>query len=160
MPPARIRVFVGVRKRARPNHAAHVDVVAHGVQEPAARFVLSDDAHHAGRTAERGDVARRVAGAARDNLRRIVIEDEDGRLARHARDVAVDELVDDEIAEDGRSHAGEAVDELEQAARINRCRGRSSHQDARRIQETAAIRLSTTAAGRTPAFGDASWDRP
>ena len=52
------------------------------------------------RTAERGDVVRGVARPARENLRRVVLKNEDRRFTRHARDAAVDEFIGDQIADD------------------------------------------------------------
>ena len=64
--------------------------------------------------AEGGDVVRRVARAAGDDLRRVVLQDQHRRLARHARHLAVDELVGDQIAEHEHAAAREAVDEGEE----------------------------------------------
>ena len=58
--------------------------------------------------AERGDVVRGVAGAAGHNLRGVVLKDEHRRLARDARDAAVDELVGDQIADDATRRARNA----------------------------------------------------
>ena len=68
----------------------------------------------AGAAAERGDVVRGVAGAAGDHLGRVVLEDQHRRFARDAGDLAVDELVGDEVADDEDAAAREAVDEREQ----------------------------------------------
>ena len=65
--------------------------------------------------AERRDVVGRVAGAAGHHLGGVVLEDEHRRLARDAGDLAVDELVGDQIADDEHAPAREAVDEREQA---------------------------------------------
>ena len=119
------------------------------------------DADHDGRAAERRDVAGGVAGAARHDLGRVVVEDQHRRFARHARDLAVDELVGDQVAEHGRPRAGEAVDELEQAARIDRrrvgdLRIRTRAESRRRRRSGCRQRRPAV----TPAFGEASSVRP
>jgi hypothetical protein len=70
--------------------------------------------------AERRDIVRRVAGPARDDLGRVVVEDQHRRLSRHARQFAVDELVGQQVAEDDHALAGEVVDERQQAAGVDR----------------------------------------
>ena len=57
-----------------------------------------------GRAAERRDVIGGVAGSSGDDLGRVVVEDQHRRLAGHARDVAVNELIDDQIAEHRDAH--------------------------------------------------------
>ena len=122
--------------------------------------------------AERRDVVRGVAGAAADDLGRVVLQDQHRRFARHAGDFAVDELVGDEVADDQHAAAREAVDEREQpllalglagqrmdGARDQHCGFRfqiASIADCRRIQLAAAARLSTTASAATPAGGRVS----
>ena len=81
-------------------------------------LVAPDQPDGAPCAAERGDVAGGVAGAAGHDLRRVVFEDQHRRFARDARDVAVDELVDDEVADDGHARVCKTVDDLEQAVRI------------------------------------------
>ena len=119
--------------------------------QPAALRIVSKDAGKRGASAERGNVGRGVSRSARNNLCRVVVEDQDRRLARHARELAVDELVDDEIAENGNAGAGKAVDEGQKAAGIHETVGVaawlvSCGHGCRRIQETALMRLSVTAA--------------
>ena len=72
-----------------------------------------------GEPAQRGDIGRGVARSAGNNFGRVVVEDQDRRLTRYARELTVDELVDDEIAEDGYADAGKAVDEDQEAAGID-----------------------------------------
>ena len=67
-------------------HAAHVDAPPHAPRAGAGRLVAAGDADRGGAPAERRDVVGGVAGAARHDLRRVVVEDQDRRLARHARD--------------------------------------------------------------------------
>ena len=64
-------------------------------QQPASFGVGADQTGEARPAAERGDVVGGVAGAAGNHLRRVVLEDQDRRLARDARHRAVDELVGD-----------------------------------------------------------------
>ena len=61
-----------------------------------------------------GHVVGGVAGAAgHDSL--VVFEDQHGRLARHARDAAGDELVGDEVADHDDAAAAKGADQREQA---------------------------------------------
>src|SRR5690606_28701221 len=93
----------------RTDDTACVDSTPHRRQQTATGFVASGDADDADAAAEGGDVVGRVAGAAGDEFGRVVVEDQDGRFARDAGDLAVDELVDDKVAEDGDADAAEAV---------------------------------------------------
>ena len=115
-PPARMRVLTGVRYCARAHDAARGrrrDESSRAAAGPSASAPTSPASARA--AAERGDVVGRVAGAAGHHLRRVVLEDQHRRLARDARDLAVDELVGDEVADDEHAAAREAVDEREQA---------------------------------------------
>ena len=79
-------------------------------------------------------------------------EDQHRRFARDARDLAVDELIGDEVADHQHAAAAEAVDEREQTflalgfagQRVHRT-GNEHLQSLPSIQLAAAIRLSTTA---------------
>ena len=89
------------------------------LEQPPSGLVAPGHADEPRAAAERGDVAGGVAGAAGHDLGRVVVEDQDRRLARHARDLAVDELVDDQIAErPRRGRPAKRVDEREQARRV------------------------------------------
>ena len=55
-------------------------------------------------------------GSAGNNLGRVVVEDQDRRLTRDAREFTVDEFVDDQVAEDGDAGLGESVDEGQKTA--------------------------------------------
>ena len=68
------------------------------------------------RAAETGDVVRGIAGAAGHDLGRVVFEDQHRRLARHAGDAAVDELVGDQIAEDDDALAAAGRDQARQSS--------------------------------------------
>ena len=75
------------------------------------------------RGAERRGIVRGVAGAAGHDLGRVVAEDQDRRLARDAIDLAVDELVGDQIADDddrGRGRTGRARARARRAPRLTR----------------------------------------
>jgi len=78
---------------------------------------LAIGAHQAsqlGPAAERGDVVGGVAGAAGNHGRCVIPEDEHRRLARNARDLAEDELVGDDVADDQHKAARKAVDDGKQ----------------------------------------------
>ena len=109
-----MRVLTGVRYcRARTTCARSTPRWKLREQPPAFR-IGADEPGETRAAAERGDVVGRVAGAAGHHLGRVVLEDQHRRLARHARDLAVDELVGDEVADDEHAAAREAVDEPEQ----------------------------------------------
>ena len=115
MPPASTRVFVGVRN---PSGRITPDgLTRRGNALATARPASSrpDQAVEVDLAAERGDVVRRVAAAARHDRRRVVAEDQHGRLARHPRDLARQELVGDHVADDRDAALPERVDEGEQA---------------------------------------------
>ena len=130
-----------------------IHVTPHDLQQPPAGLVAAGDTHGHRSTAERRHVARRVPGSAGNDLGRVVVENEDRRLARDARQLAIDEFVDDEIAEDGDACLVERVDQGQETSGVNhvghageRALGAASGHGCRRIHETAAIRLSVTAA--------------
>ncbi len=89
------------------------------LQQPPAGLVAAGDTHGHGSTAERRHVARRVPGSAGHDLGRVVVEDEDRRLARDARQLSVDEFVDDQVAEDGDTGLVERVDQGQETSGIN-----------------------------------------
>ncbi len=136
-----------------------VDARPHRLEQPPSRLVFAGDADGDGVAAERGDVVGGVAGAAGHDVGRVVLEDQDRRLPRHAGDLAVDELVDEQIAEHRDADAGEVVDERQQtiAGHIG-----SRHHSCRRIHAVAAIRSSAMKVGSTlrRASGEVSLDRP
>ena len=55
-----------------------------------------------------------VSRAPGDECRRVVLQDQDGRLPRDAGDLAVDELVSDEIADHKDAPAGRMVGQRQQ----------------------------------------------
>ncbi len=93
---------------------SRVDAAVKAGEHPPAFVVTADEPRHAGASSERRDVVRRVSGSARQNLRRVVLQDEHGRFTRDPGDLAIDELVRDEIADDEHAPAREAVDELQE----------------------------------------------
>ena len=147
-----MRVLVGVQVAGGPDHCPDVHAAPHDVEQPPPGLVTAGDANRGRRTAERRHVAGGIPGAAGNDVRRVVVEDEDRRLARDARQLAVDELVDDEIPEDGDARPGELVDELQESAWVNDGLGggasvarKASGHGCLRIQETAPMRSSVTA---------------
>ena len=131
---------------------------AHRLEQPPSRLVVAGDADGDGVAAERGDVVGGVAGAAGHDVGRVVLEDQDRRFPRHAGDLAVDELVDEQIAEHRDADAGEVVDERQQT--IAGTSG-SRHHSCRRIHAVAAIRSSAmTRRLDAAAAATVSLDRP
>src|SRR5207247_7475661 len=104
--------------------------------------------------------------------RRVVegLQEPHGLLAGHAGDLAVNELIGDDVADDEHPTTGEAVDEPEKTLfsfgvagwRVERSANQHSALDVqlsvparpgatrRRIQPTASIRLSATASATNP----------
>src|SRR5436190_8417535 len=151
--------------RPRPQHPFAVDAAVKTRQQSPPLAVVADDAGQPGTAAERGDVVRRVASAARHDFRGVVLEDQHRRFARDSLDVAVDELVRDQVADDEHAPARETVDEPEQAlsalglAGLRMYGSRNEHQDLR-IQLAAAIKLSTIASASSGGRGCASSVKP
>ena len=71
-----------------------------------ARLVLADQADEDAARAERGDVARDVAGAADIGLAALDGDDRRRRFRRNPRHLAIDELVEHEIADAQHGLAG------------------------------------------------------
>src|SRR5205807_3521769 len=102
----------------------------------------------------------RISCAASHHFRRVVFQDQHRRFARHARDLAVNELVGNQVADDEHAAAGEAVDEPEEplfplrfaGQRMNRARDQHV-MECPSIQLAAPIRLSAIASARSPAGG-------
>ena len=69
-------------------------------EQPSSRLVAAGQANQRHAAAKGRGVVRRVARAAGQHFGRVVFENQHRRLARHARDATVDELVGDQIAED------------------------------------------------------------
>ncbi len=90
---------------------AGVDPLAEGGEQALALIVGADEAGEQRAGAERRDVVRGVAGAARHDFSRVVLQDEDRSLARDARHLAVDELVRDQVADDEHAPRGKGIDD-------------------------------------------------
>ena len=89
------------RRRLRhPQQVPRIDAAMQRRHDAPARDVAPDHRDESGAAAERRHVVGRVAGAARDDLGGVVLEDEHRCLARHARHPAVDEFVRDDVAHD------------------------------------------------------------
>ena len=84
------------------------------LEQPIARLVASGERHQPHRSAETGDVVRGIAGAARHDLRGVVLEDQHRRFARHARDAAINEFVGNQITEDDNALTAERRNQREQ----------------------------------------------
>ena len=124
-------------------------------EQAPAGFVAAGETDERRAAAEACGVVRGVPRAARQHLGRVVLEDQDRRLARDARDAAVDELVGEQIAENDDRGVGEAVDEVKQAPR-RRCG--KSHAGLKITREStrpprSACRTSSLGARRRRASG-------
>ena len=110
---------------ARPGHSGDDRTLPENGHQAIARTIAPHHANHDGRAAERGDITGGVAGAARNDLGRVVVQDQDRSLAGDPRDLAVDEFVDDQVAEHRDAASFEGVHELDEAPRIDRERSLS-----------------------------------
>ena len=95
-----MRVFIGVGRAglARDAVGAHARLVEERVHLVAGA-VLPEQAHRQDGGAERVHVVGRVGRAAQPHLAVGEAQDQDGRLARDARGLAVEVLVGDEVAD-------------------------------------------------------------
>src|SRR4029453_13882284 len=110
-----------LRRRPHPRRtpdAGDVDLPAKRLEQPTARLVVADETEGDRAPADGRAVVGRIAGAAGHDFRRVVLENEYRRFARDARDLTVDELVDDQIAKHRNRSVGKVVDEREQALSI------------------------------------------
>ena len=76
-----------------------------------ARLVFADQAHKNAARAERGDVARDIAGAADIGLAALDGDDRRGRFRRNPRDLAVDEFIQHEVADAQHRLSGDGMRE-------------------------------------------------
>src|SRR3954469_18384015 len=137
----------------RPTHRSNIHAAPKRVEEPRARLILPGKSNRGCRPAERSHVVCGVARPSRHDFSGVVIQDEHRCLARDSRDIAVNELVDDQVAKHRDAYRTEPINQFEQPCRAGHQWLRRSHQEARRIQETASMRLSTIAAGFTRSCG-------
>jgi hypothetical protein len=75
--------------------ATDVGASAQRRTKAASRLIAADDTEHLDAGAKCGGVVRCVPGAAGDGFGGVVLENQNGRFARDALDLAVDELVRD-----------------------------------------------------------------
>src|SRR5262245_39528619 len=66
-------------------------------EQPPPFGIRADQTRERCAAAERGDVGGGITGTAGDELRRVVLENENRRLARNARDLSVYEFVGDQV---------------------------------------------------------------
>ena len=97
----------------------HIDPPLERSQQPAACLVAAGNTDCGRTSAESGDVVRRIPRAAGHDLGGVVVEDQDGRLTRHARDLAIDELIDEKITKDRDAKSAKRVDQVEEASRFD-----------------------------------------
>ena len=90
--------MTGVGDVADPLQVPRIDAAVQRRHDPPSWHVAADNGDEDGPAPERRHVVGRVAGAAGNDFRGVVLEDEHGRLARDARDPAIDELVRDDVA--------------------------------------------------------------
>src|SRR6185436_593918 len=110
-------------------------------EQALAGVVAPHDSHGDGARVERAEVRDGVPRSARDELDALLVEDEDGCLARDARELPVEELVGDEVAEHDDAPARERVHDLAKALVGRR------HDEVSRIHSTASSRSAATWSG-------------
>jgi hypothetical protein len=103
---------------------ALADVARQRSNHAAARLVTTRQPHDGDSSAKSCRVVGGVAGAARQDLGRVVLENQDRSFARDTRDASVDELVREQITEDDDASCREAIDELEKPLARDLGRGR------------------------------------
>ena len=86
------------RDVANPEEVPRIDAAVQRRHDPPTWHVAADNRDEDRPAAKRRHVVGGVAGAARDDFRGVVLEDEHGRLARDARDPAIHEFVRDDVA--------------------------------------------------------------
>ena len=74
-------------------------------------MIRAGDAHEARTPAERYDVGGRVGSASRHELGCVVLKNENRSLARDASNLAVDELIGDEVADHEHAAGSKTVHE-------------------------------------------------
>src|SRR4030095_3090013 len=131
----------------RAHDPAMIDTLVECRRQPSPGLVAPDDAREAGAAAQPRHVIRRLSAGSRNDLSGVVLENQYWRLARDTRHAAVDELVRDDVADDGDCSLLQPVYERE---------------ELRRIHPTASIKFFRIASACTPS--GASWlsapDRP
>ena len=138
-------------KRRRSDEPSGVDAPKQRALGTAARFVVTDQRDECRRAAERRHVVRGVAGAARHDLRGVVLEDQHRRLAGYPRDASIDVLVSDEVADDDHARCPQPPHQFDhemsgaRGPSVKRARQRGP---CRSTNATAAIRLSQMASTR------------
>ncbi len=97
-------------------HAAHSDaLVAKVFQQHAPGFVVADDADGKNIHAEIGEIIGGVGAAAGDDRALAMLENQHRRFARHARNLAEDEFVGDQVAQHRDGDLGKRLDDLPEA---------------------------------------------
>src|SRR5712672_4650417 len=92
--------FSGRRPRGVANqHALDPALLRKLSLQLAARLILTDQADEDAASAERGDIARDIAGAADIGLAALDRDDGRRRFRRNARPLAIDEFVEHEVAD-------------------------------------------------------------
>ena len=82
------------------------------VVQPIAWLVAAGERDEPHYTAKARHIVGGVAGAAGNDFRRVVLEDQYRRLARHAGDASVNEFIRDQIAEHDHAFAAARRDQL------------------------------------------------
>jgi hypothetical protein len=94
----------------RPKHRSNINGASKRINQSRSSLISSGKSNRCSGTAKRGDVACGVARPSRNDFRRVVVQNEHRRFARDSRDIAVDELVNDQVAKDGDPYFGEPID--------------------------------------------------
>ncbi len=106
----------------RPDQPIARHATRQGGNQPSPWIVAAGEADKGDASAERRRVVGGIARTAGKNLGRVVLEDQNRRLARHASHAAVHELVGQQIAQDDDAQPRKAIDEREETA-VAGCRG-------------------------------------
>jgi hypothetical protein len=99
----------------RAHDVGALDAARQTGHQASALGVAADQPGETRASAQRRDVVGRVARTAGNHLGRVVFQDQHRRFPRHARDLSVDELVGDDVADHQHPAVAEALDQREQA---------------------------------------------
>jgi hypothetical protein len=90
------------------------------LQQPLTRLIITHNSHGQNGCSKRGDVARRVGATSGKNLLRSLLQDEHRRLARNARNLAVNKFVRDEVSKQDHLLARELLEDFQKSFALGR----------------------------------------
>ena len=92
--------------------------MAESAQQQLSRLVVAHDSNRQDVHSEVGEVVDGIRAAAGNHLAIAVLQNQHGRFARDARNLAEHEFVGDQVREDGDRELGKRFDNLPQSGRF------------------------------------------